>query len=196
MLMTSEWAFILDEADELSAMILSSEPVKRLKEAYAVVYTDVELASQIQAFGRMKEHYEDVQRFGKYHPDYHTIMKKIREQKRALDLDDRIAALKLAENDVQDLLDEISLIIGRSVSEAVKVPVSNPFFNSGSSCGTGCGTGGSGLGSANYGNRSRWRIRKRNRFRPGPVHPFGNYPSDTDYLNKFASRMIPLGCGS
>lgn len=91
----------------------------------------------------MKEHYEDVQRFGKYHPDYHTIMKKIREQKRALDLDDRIAALKLAENDVQDLLDEVSLIIGRSVSEAVKVPVSNPFFNSGSSCGAGCGTGGS-----------------------------------------------------
>ncbi|WP_042471623.1 YlbF family regulator [Bacillus ndiopicus] len=143
MLMTSEWAFILDEADELSAMILSSEPVKRLEDAYRTVYKDVELANQIQAFGRMKEHYEDVQRFGKYHPDYHTIMKKIREQKRALDLDNRIAALKLAENDVQDLLDEISLIIGRSVSEAVKVPVSNPFFNSSTSCGTGCGTGGS-----------------------------------------------------
>lgn len=142
MLMTSEWAYILDEADALSTMILASEPVQRLREATHAVYTDVDLVHQIHTFGRMKEQYEDVQRFGKYHPDYHTIMKEIRKQKRALDLDDRIANLKLAENDVQDLLDEISLIIGHSVSEAVKVPVSNPFFQSGSSCGTGCGTGG------------------------------------------------------
>ncbi|MBD8025884.1 YlbF family regulator [Ureibacillus sp. Re31] len=141
--MTSEWAFILDEADELSAMILSSEQAQKLRNAYQDVYTNKDLVEQIRAFTRMKEQYEDVQRFGKYHPDYHTIMKKIREQKRNLDLDKRIANLKLAENDFQDLLDEISLIIGKSVSEAVKVPVSNPFFATSSSCGSGCGSGGS-----------------------------------------------------
>ncbi|PYF06993.1 cell fate (sporulation/competence/biofilm development) regulator YlbF (YheA/YmcA/DUF963 family) [Ureibacillus chungkukjangi] len=143
MIMTSEWAFILDEADELSAMILSSEQAQKLSNAYNDVYTDDILVHQISTFNRMKEQYEDVQRFGKYHPDYHTIMKQIRQQKRSLDLDERVASLKIAENDFQDLLDEISLIIGKSVSEAVKVPVSNPFFaTSGSSCGTGCGTGG------------------------------------------------------
>lgn len=142
-IMTSEWAFILDEADELSAMILSSEQAQKLRNAYQDVYTNKDLVEQIRAFTRMKEQYEDVQRFGKYHPDYHTIMKKIREQKRNLDLDKRIANLKLAENDFQDLLDEISLIIGKSVSEAVKVPVSNPFFATSSSCGSGCGSGGS-----------------------------------------------------
>jgi hypothetical protein len=57
-------------------------------------------------------------------------------------MNEQVAALKVAENEYQDLLDEISLIIGHSVSEAVKVPVSNPFFASSSSCGTGCGTGG------------------------------------------------------
>ncbi|HWL12504.1 MAG TPA: YlbF family regulator [Ureibacillus sp.] len=143
MIMTSEWAFILDEADELSAMILSSEQAQKLRIAYNEVYSDEKLVHQIYAFSRMKEQYEDVQRFGKYHPDYHTIMKQIRQQKRSLDTDDRVANLKLAENDFQDLLDEISLIVGKSVSEAVKVPVSNPFFaTSSSSCGTGCGTGG------------------------------------------------------
>lgn len=142
-MMTSEWAFILDEADELTAMILSSELAGNLRNAYHAVYSDEELVQKIHAFTRMKEQYEDVQRFGKYHPDYHTIMKKIREQKRALDLDQRVANLKLAENEFQDLLDEISLLIGKSVSEAVKVPVSNPFFSTGSSCGTGCGSGGS-----------------------------------------------------
>ena len=143
MLMTSEWAFILDEADELSAMILSSQQARALRAATKAVYEDEALNVLIAQFQRMKEQYEDVQRFGKYHPDYHTIMKKIREQKRALDLNEKVAKLKIAENDYQDLLDEISLIIGKSVSEAVKVPVSNPFFaSSAGSCGTGCGTGG------------------------------------------------------
>lgn len=140
--MTSDWVFVLDEVDELSAMILSSQAAQNLRQAYKAVYEDAELSAQIKTFQRLKDQYEDVQRFGKYHPDYHTIMKKIRTEKRQLDLNDLVAALKLAENDYQDLLDEISLMIGHSVSEAVKVPVSNPFLASSSSCGTGCGTGG------------------------------------------------------
>jgi len=70
-------------------------------------------------------------------------MKSIRQQKRALDLNEKVSALRIAENDFQDLLDQISLLIGKTVSEAVKVPVSNPFFASSSSCGGGCGSGGS-----------------------------------------------------
>ncbi|MBD8031627.1 YlbF family regulator [Solibacillus merdavium] len=142
MLMTSDWVFILDEVDELSAMILSSKQAENLRLAKQAVYEDIELSAQIMAFQRLKDQYEDVERFGKYHPDYNTIMKKIRTEKRRIDMIEQIATLKVAENDFQDLLDEISLIIGRSVSEAVKVPVSNPFFASSSSCGTGCGTGG------------------------------------------------------
>lgn len=143
MMMTSEWAIILDLTDELCEMILSSEPANTLRQAYDAVYSDEQLVKAIAAFGRMKEQYEDVQRFGKYHPDYHTIMKSIRQQKRELDLNDKVSALKLAENDFQDLLDEISLLLGKTVSEAVKVPVSNPFFASNSACGSGCGSGGS-----------------------------------------------------
>ena len=144
MIMTSEWVSVLDEADELSAMILSSDIANKLREAHNAVYSSPELCEMIRQFNKTKELYEDVQRFGKYHPDYHTIMKTIRQQKRALDLDERIATLKVAENDYQDLLDEVSLIVGKTVSEAVKVPVSNPFFaSSGGGCSTGgCGTGG------------------------------------------------------
>lgn len=142
MMMTSEWAFILDEADALSSMILNSEPVRNYQQAHHAVYSDRVLVEKIAAFNRMKVQYEDVQRFGKYHPDYHTIMKEIRKLKRELDLDEKVANLKLAENELQDMLDEISLIIGKSVSEAVKVPVSNPFFETSCSSG-GCGLGGS-----------------------------------------------------
>lgn len=144
MMMTSEWVAILDEADELSTMILSSDIADRLRKAHHAVYSSVELNEMIRQFNKTKELYEDVQRFGKYHPDYQIVMKNIRQQKRALDVDERIAALKVAENDYQDLLDEISLLVGKTVSDAVKVPVSNPFFASnGGGCSSGsCGTGG------------------------------------------------------
>lgn len=143
MIMTSEWAFILDEVDELSEMIRQSAAYRELQQAHEAVYSNETLVQQIEAFNKMKEQYEDVQRFGKYHPDYKTIMKDIRQMKRALDVNEQISQLRLAENNYQDLLDEVSLIIGKSVSQAVKVPVSNPFFSQDSSCGSGCGSGGS-----------------------------------------------------
>lgn len=144
MMMTSDWALILGEVEVLNTMIRSSEQFANLKKAHDAVYTDIKLVREINDFQRMKEQYEDVQRFGKYHPDYQTIMKSIRVKKRELDMNSKVSALRLAENDYQDLLDEISLLIGKTVSEAIKVPVSNPFFQSNSSCSSGgCSSGGS-----------------------------------------------------
>ncbi|CEG22373.1 hypothetical protein BN1080_01299 [Planococcus massiliensis] len=142
MFMTYEWVEITDSAEELSEMILQSEQAEIYRNAYNSVYSDKDLAAEIHAFARLKEQYEEVQRFGKYHPDYQRVMKQIRVDKRRLDLNEQIAELRLAENDLQDLMDQVSFIIGRSVSEAVKIPSSNPFFSSGSSCGGSCGTGG------------------------------------------------------
>lgn len=144
MMMTSDWAMILEEVDDLNKMIRSSEQFTNLQQAHLAVYTDEELVRKINDFQRMKVQYEDVQRFGKYHPDYQTIMKSIRVKKRELDINDKVLALRLAETDYQDLLDEIGVLIGKKVSESIKVPVSNPFFQSESSCSSGgCGSGGS-----------------------------------------------------
>jgi cell fate (sporulation/competence/biofilm development) regulator YlbF (YheA/YmcA/DUF963 family) len=141
MMMTDEWFSIIEHAEELSKFLLSSETVDHYRKAYEDVYSDAELAKSIKEFTEMKERYEEVQRFGRYHPDYNIVMKSIRIQKRELDLNERVAALRLAENDVQELLDEVSIIIAQSVSDAVKVPAGNAFFT-GSSCGGSCGTGG------------------------------------------------------
>ena len=141
--MTNEWANIMDHSDELCNMILSSEQFYRYLDAHRAVYTNSSLVKEINDFTILKDRYEEVQRFGKYHPDYSSVMKNIRVTKRKLDMVDGVANLKIAENELQDLLDEVSLLIGKTVSEGVKVPVSNPFFaSSGSSCGSGCGTGG------------------------------------------------------
>lgn len=141
--MTNEWATIMDQSDMLCTMVLSSEQFYHYLNAHRAVYTNSNLVREINYFTKLKDQYEEVQRFGKYHPDYSKVMKDIRVTKRKLDMIDEIATLRVAENELQDLLDEVSLLIGKSVSEGVKVPVSNPFFaSSGSSCGSGCGTGG------------------------------------------------------
>lgn len=142
MKMTSEWVMILDEVDQLNDLILNSEVHHQLIEATKAVYSNPTLVQKITEFNKTKDLHEDVQRFGKYHPDYTSIMKLIRAQKRELDMDETISALKVAENEFQDLLDEIGLIIGKTVSDAVKVPVSNPFFQTDTGCGGSCGTGG------------------------------------------------------
>ncbi|CAM3087794.1 YlbF family regulator [Filibacter tadaridae] len=141
MMMTDEWINIIEQADQLTEMLLTSDVVEAYRKAQDAVYSDAKLAKSIKEFTDMKERYEEVQRFGRYHPDYNIVMKSIRVQKRELDLNEQVAALRIAENDLQQVLDEVSLIIAESVSGSVKAPAGDGFFSS-SSCGSGCGTGG------------------------------------------------------
>ncbi|PLR79185.1 regulator [Bacillus sp. V3-13] len=143
MLATTERVRLLDMADELANMIIESDAAEHYRQCLYKLQHSRETQRKLQAFIKMKEMYEEVQRFGKYHPDYKKVMGEIRTVKRELDLDSNIYEFKKAENELQALLDEVSALIGKSVSESVKVPTGNPFFDSGSSCGGGCGSGGS-----------------------------------------------------
>jgi cell fate (sporulation/competence/biofilm development) regulator YlbF (YheA/YmcA/DUF963 family) len=143
MLATIERVMILDKAEEISNMILNSETAEEYFRCIYLIKNNQETQTKIRNFVKMKEQYEDVERFGKYHPDYKEVMKKVRELKREMDLDENIAQLRRVENDLQSILDEVSVIIGHSVSEQIKVPTGSPFFDSLSNCGSGCGSGGS-----------------------------------------------------
>ncbi|MBY0120822.1 YlbF family regulator [Bacillus sp. S/N-304-OC-R1] len=143
MLATTERVEILDTAEQIAAMIIHSIEAERYRQCLYKLKTNKETQKKINEFVKIKEQYEEVQRFGKYHPDYKTVMTAIRELKREMDMDVHVAEFRKAENDLQAILDEVSMIIGRSVSDHIKVPTGNPFFDSSSSCGGGCGSGGS-----------------------------------------------------
>ncbi len=142
LLATMEGIEILEEAEKIAFLIIHSVEAEQYRQCLYKLKTNKVTQRKINDFVQMKEQYEEVQRFGKYHPDYKTAMKSIREIKRTMDLDIHVAEFRKAENALQALLDEVSAIIGRSVSEQIKVPTGNPFFDSSSSCGGGCGTGG------------------------------------------------------
>ena len=143
MLATTESVEVLENAEQIAYMIVHSVEAEHYRQCLYKLRTNKESQRKIQTFIRVKEQYEEVQRFGKYNPDYKTVMKSIRELKRDMDMDVNVAEFRKAENDLQAILDEVSVIIGRSVSDHIKVPTGNPFFDSLSSCGGGCGSGGS-----------------------------------------------------
>nr|WP_216366242.1 YlbF family regulator [Geobacillus sp. BMUD] len=139
---TLERIEILDKAEALAKMIVESDVADEYRRAFWRLKQDSRAQQLIARFVKLKERYEEVQRFGKYHPDYRDVMKEVREAKRELDLHETVAAFKEAEKAMQELLDEISVLIGKAVSEHVKVPTGNPYFLS-AGCSGGCGAGGS-----------------------------------------------------
>ncbi|WP_226665870.1 YlbF family regulator [Metabacillus litoralis] len=140
MFATIESIQLLDEAEQLADLVLQSEIAEQYRRSYNILKNDKEAQELIYRFTKVKDLFEDVQRFGKYHPDYRKITKDLRDTKRELDLNETVSNFKKTENELQLLLDEISVEIGQAVSVHIKVPTGNPFFES--SCGGGCGTGG------------------------------------------------------
>ncbi|MGK9429311.1 YlbF family regulator [Bacillus atrophaeus] len=139
---TMESVRLQSEAQKLAGMILQSETAENYRNCYKRLQQDEEAGRIIRSFMDIKDKYEDVQRFGKYHPDYREISRKMREIKRELDLNDKVADFKKAETELQSILDEVSIKLGTAVSEHIKVPTGNPYFDGLSSCGGGCGSGG------------------------------------------------------
>lgn len=142
MFATLESVQIIDMAEDIAKMILNSDIADEYRQCLYMMKTNRETQNKINKFIKLKEQYEEVQRFGRYHPDYQTVMRNVRLAKREMDLDENVAKFKLAENALQHLLDEIGIIIGRSVSDSVKVATGSPFFDTAKASG-GCSTGGS-----------------------------------------------------
>lgn len=143
MLATIERVELLEYAEDLAKKILESDLAEHYRICLYKLHSSDEAQRKIRHFVSLKNLYEEVQRFGKYHPDYKRVMTQIRVAKREVDLDPHVAAFKLAENDLQSLLDEIGILIGGAVSKHIKVPTGNPFFDTLSGCGGGCGSKGS-----------------------------------------------------
>ncbi len=134
---------ILQESHDFSETILSSDVFNNYIAIKKQVQHNSEVQEMLRHFQGLKEQYEEVQRFGKYHPDFRKITSEVREYKRKVDTHPLIAEYKESEKELENLLNEVTAIIAHAVSPQIKVPSGNPFFESSSSCGGGCGSGGS-----------------------------------------------------
>ncbi|WP_405102426.1 YlbF family regulator [Oceanobacillus sp. FSL H7-0719] len=139
MIANMEYVTILDYSEQLGQMVLQSEVMEDYQQKKTALAQDEVAQQLIKAFTNIKDHYDDIQRFGRYHPDYQEIMKQVRQTKRAMDMHETVAAYKVAERNLQTLLDEISEYIAFSVSDQIKAPKDGAAL---SDSGCGCGSGG------------------------------------------------------
>ncbi|MFC2950219.1 YlbF family regulator [Virgibacillus sediminis] len=139
MIATMEYVDILDRSEQLGRMVLESEVMEAYNHSRKALNDDEEAQKLIKAFADIKSHYEDVQRFGRYHPDYNDIMKRVRSTKREMDMNAKVASFKIAERNLQSLLDEISQYVASSASDNIKAPKDGAALTDG---GCGCGSGG------------------------------------------------------
>lgn len=143
MIATVDYAQILNKTDRLTEMILHSNVMEAYKRASLQLQNDAEAQKLIKAFADCKEQNEEVERFGRYHPDYSETMKKIRQTKRTMDMHHSVAQFKVAERNLQRFLDDISEHIAKSVSDSILVPKDDLDHVSSGCSSSGCGSGGS-----------------------------------------------------
>jgi len=132
---------LLDQLDRLNHMIKQTEEFGHYCKYNHLINNDPEVLEIISTFKRMKEDFEEVSRFGKYHPDFTTKRREINQYKKKLDLHPIVMEFRRAEYQLQALLDEVLFHMSEDVSEHVNIVSDNPFFAKDS--GGGCATGGS-----------------------------------------------------
>jgi len=143
---TIDMASLLLKAYDLGDTILASEPVSNYLYWKSQVDQDSDVIALQREFTKAKELFEECQRFGRFHPNYHEAKDKVKEvEAKLLDIPS-VAKFKQYEQELDELLHDVSLVIARSVSETIKVPSNEKAAGGG--CGNGgscsCGSGGCG----------------------------------------------------
>ncbi|GAB6934213.1 MAG: YlbF family regulator [Calditerricola sp.] len=140
-----DMAHVIRQASELGELILASREAKEYVRWKAALARDARAQTLIRRFQAKKREYEDVMRYGRYHPDYSRVVEETRALKRELDELETVSRFRQAEARLDALLYEVSKTIAHAVSPNIKVPGNNPVAGLGcgsSGCGGGCGSGG------------------------------------------------------
>ncbi|NLM66863.1 MAG: YlbF family regulator [Enterococcus sp.] len=132
---------IEDQVGQLVNQIIKSSSFNAYIQAKKMMHHDATVAKLRQEFTQHKGSFERIESYGKYAPDYREKQRALRKSKRALDLHPLVAQYRLAETQLQGLLDEISLKVAAIFSEDIIVETGNPFFESKSGCKGGCSHG-------------------------------------------------------
>lgn len=140
-----DMASLLLCAYELGDWINQSAEVAEYLYWKSTVSEDQEVKLLSGQFRKAKELFEECQRFGRFHPDYHAAKDKVKEIERQLNGIESVSKFKASEQAVDDMLYHVSRIIAESVSESIKVPSNEkPAGGCGSGGSCSCGSGGCG----------------------------------------------------
>lgn len=128
MLKIDDQLLAIDDAlDDVISAFLELETVKTYKAAAKAVSADEDLQKEIKIFQQLKEDYDRQQSFSKYRPEVGQLRKGILRQKRQLDLNEKMIAMRRAEVDLQAILAEMSQKIAAAISPDIFVDTGLPL---------------------------------------------------------------------
>jgi cell fate (sporulation/competence/biofilm development) regulator YlbF (YheA/YmcA/DUF963 family) len=127
---------LLIHAYDIGDSILGSPEVQDYLYWKQAAETDGQVIALSKLLIKKKELWDECQRFGRFHPDYHSAKEAAEQIERQLDGLEVVHRFKLAEQQLDELLYKVSETIAHSVSDTIKVPSNNPVPSSG--CGGNC----------------------------------------------------------
>lgn len=134
-----DFSLLLIKAAELGDALMRSVEVANYLYWKDRMDSDPEALAMKRKLARAKERFEECERFGHFHPNYHEALDEVRNVEAESEQVEAIREFKRAEKALDELLYDISVTIAHAVSESVKVPGNDPLP-------VGCGTGGCGSG--------------------------------------------------
>ncbi|OPA78564.1 regulator [Paenibacillus selenitireducens] len=135
---TIDMASLLGNAYELGDMINSSADVAEYIYWKQKVEQNAEVQQLVRELDKKKELFEETERFGHFHPNYHEAKDAVKSMEARLEEFEEVRRFKEQEQRLDNMLYDISKMIAHSVSETIKVPSNDPNPKGG-----GCGGGGS-----------------------------------------------------
>ncbi|MBP1156112.1 MULTISPECIES: YlbF family regulator [unclassified Paenibacillus] len=135
---TIDMSAILLGAYELADMIKLSAETADYLYWKQLVEENEEVGRLTKEFAKQKERFEECERFGHYHPNYHEALEQVKKAQEQLDALELVRRFKEAESQLDELLYEVSQMVAHSVSDTIKVPSNDPLASGG-----GCSSGGS-----------------------------------------------------
>lgn len=112
---------ILLQIYDLAEMINQSEEAAEYIKNKEVVEKDLQIAQLKEELTKEKKQFEEVKRFGQYHPDYQEIKSKLDQTLLTIEQNENIQKFKKAENRLDDLLYQVTHILGQSISKSIKI---------------------------------------------------------------------------
>lgn len=113
---------VLNKVYDLVDEIKSKDEYKRLLELKKIIDNDPYILNLVTDFNKTKIKFEEVSKYGKYHPDLKEVQLELSSIKNALYTNEVISEYKALEKKIQKILDNISRKIAGSVSPKIKYP--------------------------------------------------------------------------
>jgi len=130
-----DMAEVLTYAYELGDLINQSVDVSDYLYWKRQVDTHEGIQTLVKKLSTKKELFDETERFGHFHPDYHAAQDAVHVVELELESYEEVRNFKWAEKKLDDLLHQMSETIAFSVSDSIKVPSNDPQPK-------GCGSGG------------------------------------------------------